>query len=117
MSGDADGLEHLHRFVQGRRGSEGLRIEALHALGAQGHNDEALQTIRDRCAMAGQLATEGKVKEAESLLAPLAENKRIHRTELSAYARAQAHLANAQGDLVAARRWIETMKENEEFAR
>ena len=50
---------------------------------------------------------DGKIEEAEALLKPLLEQRRLHFSEFEALCRAMIELYQAQGDRNAARSWLD----------
>jgi tetratricopeptide (TPR) repeat protein len=60
-----------------------------------------------RCAMVRLLARENNVEEAEQLIAPLLQRKRLHRAEFNALAAAQIDIHHAAGRIDAARSWLQ----------
>jgi tetratricopeptide (TPR) repeat protein len=64
-----------------------------------------------RCEMASLLAREGNPEEAEQLIAPLLQRKRLHHAEFRAIATAQIDIQNAAGRTDAARSWLQMLQQ------
>lgn len=63
-----------------------------------------------RCMEARRLAHEGRLEEARRILEPLLEQRRLHRTELSALCAAHVELLVAEGDREGAEVWLSLLE-------
>lgn len=87
----------------------------LTQLGREAEADELTRQVFElhpnylfaRCAMARLLAREGNPDEAEKLIAPLLQRKRLHHAEFNAVAAAQIDIHQAAGRIDAARSWLQ----------